>query len=502
MESLSIPCRRRFAGVRFRLFSSYRGGRSQSTMRAGKLWLVALGVSSVSAFTFAAGIGVRSILRPPGVRLDRDGAGAYPRIASADPAFSPRDDLRSATLYLEVLHKLRVYYVEPLPTNSELSAGTMEALLAAVGDPNTRLLSPVEMTAIQKAASGEMTGLGVVTTVQPVPIRGGGNSNVKVITVVGVLPGTPAAAAGLQAGDRITEIDGRWIAPMRLSYRDLAQVSDGLGAQDFAPLDPSQPIPPEVAEEIRRRRPQDEADRKRITRSLDLKSAQELLCNPNGGEHELTVARGEPAVTVKVKVKLGTATVPLVVAETPRPRLGVLRIRAFGKTTADQVRTALQGFGASGVQHLVLDLRQCSGGSLEEATEVAGALLGSVRLGILRGRGRMGKSEDRALSSTSIAAPFKPKRSVVMMDRGTAGAAELLAAVLKSVGGARLIGKPTFGDGTAEEIIRLENGNGICITHARMLTPDGQLFDGKGIAPDVDASDAEPIAIRWLEDGA
>jgi carboxyl-terminal processing protease len=70
------------------------------------------------------------------------------------------------------------------------------------------------------------------------------------------------------------------------------------------------------------------------------------------------------------------------------------------------------------------------------------------------------------------------------VDRGTAGTAELLAAALREQAGAKLVGSATFGDGTYQDVVRLDNGAGVSITRAKMLTSKGVEFDGKGLTAD------------------
>jgi carboxyl-terminal processing protease len=78
------------------------------------------------------------------------------------------------------------------------------------------------------------------------------------------------------------------------------------------------------------------------------------------------------------------------------------------------------------------------------------------------------------------------------VDHGTSGSSELLAAALRDYAGAKLVGTTTFGDGTEQELIRLENGAGISITRAKMLTSKGVDFDGKGLQADLPAT-GDPI---------
>src|SRR5262249_42774865 len=92
---------------------------------------------------------------------------------------------------------------------------------------------------------------------------------------------------------------------------------------------------------------------------------------------------------------------------------------------------------------------------------------------------------DKKLTARAGAPRFKPAAISVLVDGGTAGSSEGLAAALKDDLGARLVGKKTFGDGTEQQIVPLGNGDAVSITHAQMLSPRGTEIEGKGLKPDL-----------------
>src|SRR5262249_59670114 len=93
------------------------------------------------------------------------------------------------------------------------------------------------------------------------------------------------------------------------------------------------------------------------------------------------------------------------------------------------------------------------------------------------------------------AARFKPQAISVLVDGGTAGSSEVLAAALHDTLSARLVGSQTFGDGTEQQVVPLPNGAAISITHAQMLSPKGTVIEGKGLKPDYPAPPREQEAI-------
>lgn len=486
--------------------------------RKDQIWWVSATVLSLSAFSFFAGLGMRGLYG----RLTRgeqaNGLLGYPQVASAAQV-EPGSVQPQLTFY-EVLRKLRLYYVEPLPSNTVLSLGSVDAMLNSLNDPNTRLMTKTELDALRSASQGVLPGLGAVLTIDryngkesaeledeedeaPVPQKGKPAakppSGVRTITVVAVAPGSPAEKAGLQPMDRITEIDGRWIAPTHVSYRVLTQLTDDLGPQDGRPRDPEEPAdnrPPDpVREKLKK---EAEAARNRWKNATELPTVLPRLLGADKGEHELTIERGRPVKTLKVKVTLGTTKVDLADHRKLNDTTGYLRIFTFGGNARQQVEAALREFAGAGVKNLVVDLRESPGGSLEAARDIAGLMLGEAKFAVVNERGEDRKLVNRVINSRGPAI-FKPAAISVLVDGGTAGTSELFAAALREQANARLVGSQTFGDGTEQEIITLDNGAGISLTRARLLTSRGVAFEGKGLKPDAPAAgDPVEAAVKVL----
>ncbi|MGV3724958.1 MAG: S41 family peptidase, partial [Actinomycetota bacterium] len=316
-------------------------------------------------------------------------------------------------------------------------------------------------------------------------------------------PGGAAEKAGLHPGDRITYIDGRWIAPTHVSYRLLTQLTESLGPQDLRPRDPNdtEPIEPlPVDPEREKARKEAEEARARWKNSVELPVVLQSLVGGERGEHELTIERGHPAKTLKVKVALGRITAPQVESSKLNATTGHLHIRAFNPEVPVKVATALADFQKSGVKSLVLDLRQNPGGSIEAGREIAGMLMPGRKFAVLKERdATRTKVLDRALMTAASGAKFSPASISVLVDGGTAGTAELLASALRDQYGVKLVGSKTFGDGSQQELTLLDNGAGISITRAKMLTSKGVDFDGKGLKADVTPQgDAVEPAVKAL----
>jgi len=196
------------------------------------LWLSA-STAALLVFSFTAGFGLRELYAlasgrsGPQWQASQQVNALYRRFASRAGA-GAEPDMGPPQLYAEVLDRLRTLYVDKLPENTTLSYSSIEQMLASLYDPNTRLLMPGEAAAMKAEEEGNFNGLGAVLTVKrSTPAER--TSTERDVTVVAPLPGSAAEAAHLLPGDRITELDGHWIAPMHLWTREMAFLTDRYG---------------------------------------------------------------------------------------------------------------------------------------------------------------------------------------------------------------------------------------------------------------------------------
>jgi len=223
-----------------------------------------------------------------------------------------------------------------------------------------------------------------------------------------------------------------------------------------------------------------------ILKTIDGRHTRPL--GPPAGERLL---RGAPGSIVKLQI-LRAGSDPLdvsVVRERPTPALpsarmlaeavGYVKLPELSPRSADEVRDAVEGLARSGARRLVLDVRGAAFGQPAEAVRVAELFMKGGVVAKLTGR----KRADQILSAD-------PARSVwelplaVLVDRGTAGPAEIAAAALLDSGRATLVGEHTFGRAAVQRAIPLGTG-GLVLTVARYVSPKGNVIHGKGIAPTV-----------------
>jgi carboxyl-terminal processing protease len=217
-----------------------------------------------------------------------------------------------------------------------------------------------------------------------------------------------------------------------------------------------------------------------------------LIKGPPGSDVTLTVVHD--GRSRRVTLTRATITVPVVASAlrtVDGEKLAVIALDTFSTPGAHaQVYSAIRRRLKQGARGLVLDLRHNGGGLVKEAQLVASAFLSDGRIVSLRGRG----VEPQTLNATGDPIA-KSTPLVVLVDRDTASASEIVAGALQDHDRAKIVGTRTFGKGVFQEVIELRNGGALDITAGQYFTPKGRnlggggVKQGAGIQPDVKASD-------------
>lgn len=320
--------------------------------------------------------------------------------ASSSPALIKQD-------YVEALNLVRTHYagvVDPVRVTTSAIRGMLAAL-----DPHSTYLTPKEYSDFRQEQESEFYGIGVTINQR--------NGRVYILSVV---PGTPAAHAGLRYGDAILAVDGE-------------------SALEWTTQ--------EVARHVR-----GEKDR----------------------PVELTIERvGEPAPLV---VRLTRGLVPLPSIRTAfmiRPEVGYIGLTGgFQSTTADELDEHLRRLKAQGMKSLILDLRNNPGGFLDQAVAVASRFLkpGEAIVSI---RGRTRQRTFRAEADRTEDLPL-----VVLINRNSASASEIVAGALQDHDRALIVGETSFGKGLVQTVLPILRGSGgaVTLSTARYYTPSGRLI--------------------------
>jgi carboxyl-terminal processing protease len=338
---------------------------------------------------------------------------AIPASATAQSDTAVRAAVQAdTTVPRSVLSALRATivdrYVTRIPADSLARFKTAEALLASLGDRHTMLFSPRAFRDFQVAAGQHFGGIGARLAVRR-----------DTVYLASVLPGGPAAKAGLVAFDRIVAVNGRSLVGLR-------------------------------------------AD-----------SAVQLIRGPDGSTARLSVVkagRERPVALVR-----GAVAVPSVGGVALlEDHIGIVRLRQFGEGATAEVANAVGALVSAGARGVVLDLRGNPGGLLEEGLGVAQLFLPSGS-GLVEVRTRPGTPAQRARADEPPQYPTLPL--AVLVDGLSASASEILAGALQDAHRAVVLGRQSYGKGSVQETVRLPEGWVVKLTVARWYTPAGRGID-------------------------
>ncbi|MDD2422340.1 MAG: S41 family peptidase [Heliobacteriaceae bacterium] len=219
---------------------------------------------------------------------------------------------------------------------------------------------------------------------------------------------------------------------------------------------------------------------------MDVDVAVSKIKGPEGTEVHLTIFREAEQRFLDYQLNREKVNIPVVTAELAKQdsRIGVIRISQFNKTAAMEVDNALRNFRENKVQGIILDLRDNPGGELEAAVDIASNFVPQGP--VVHVVDRKGATETFNTTRSQMVLPL-----AVLINGGSASAAEIVAGAVKDVGTGSLVGTKTFGKGIVQSVIPLDGGAAIKLTTAKYLTPRLNDIHKIGIEPDVKV---EPVA--------
>jgi carboxyl-terminal processing protease len=315
------------------------------------------------------------------------------------------------------------------PNDSALIESAINGMLTSL-DPHSSYLSPRNFRDMQVQTRGEFGGLGIEVTME--------NGLVRVVTPIDE---TPAARAGVRAGDFITHLD-------------------------------NEPV-----------------------QGLNLQQAVERMRGEIGRAIVLRIQRQGADDPVEIRVVRDRIVIRAVRAR-EEGEIGVIRITQFNEQTSEGVRAAVEGFNRSlgdRLRGIVVDLRNNPGGLLDQAISVSDAFL--ERGEIVSTRGRHAEETQRYSARSGDVSRGKPV--IVLINGGSASASEIVAGALQDHRRAAVLGTRSFGKGSVQTIIPLAGNNGaIRLTTARYYTPSGRSIQARGIDPDIIVQQDVPEAER------
>jgi carboxyl-terminal processing protease len=299
----------------------------------------------------------------------------------------------------------------------KLMYGAINGMLREL-DPHSSFMKPEDYKELQIETKGKFGGLGIEITIRD-----------NILTVVSPLEDTPADKAGIQANDQIMKIDDM------------------------------------------------------TTQDMSLMDAVQKMRGPKGSKVKLTILRKGEHKPLEFELVRDIISIQSVKSSMLEPGFGYVRISSFQSGTANDLRKALNQLEAesSGLQGLILDLRNDPGGLLDQAVEVSDEFLDDGLIVYTGGRLENQKMRFEAHKKT------KPRTFpiVVLVNSGSASASEIVAGALQDHKRAIIMGEQTFGKGSVQTVIPLNDGSALRLTTSLYYTPSGTSIQAKGITPDI-----------------
>ncbi|WP_342563278.1 S41 family peptidase [Paenibacillus sp. FSL R7-0345] len=214
---------------------------------------------------------------------------------------------------------------------------------------------------------------------------------------------------------------------------------------------------------------------------LELNDAVAKIRGPKGSKATLKVQRTGSAEPLEFVITRDDVKLETVYATMEKDGVGVIEVTQFSMNTAERFKEELNNLEKQGMKGLVIDVRNDPGGVLQRVIEMAEQFVPAGKTIV------QVESKDKTREVSTSKGSSKDYPVVVLMNKGSASASEILAGALQQSAGAKLIGEHSFGKGTVQTSFERELGDGslLKITIAKWLTPDGTWIHGKGIEPDI-----------------
>ena len=326
-------------------------------------------------------------------------------------------------IFAEVLTQVKKHYVEEVQTD-DLVHGAVRGMLKTL-DPHSAYMTPEMYKEMRVETKGEFEGLGIQIGIKD-----------HYVTVIAPIEGTPAHAAGIQAGDVILKVD------------------------------------------------------ETPTKDLTLMEAVQRMRGPKGTSVTLTVRREGAPEKLSFTLVRDTIKIRSVRSRILDEHIGYVRISQFQESTPQDLGRELGKLQEEDAQGLILDLRNNPGGLLSSAVGVSEQFLQPDTL-VVSVKGRDGRKDEYRASP-----PTGPHEypMIVLVNQGSASASEIVAAAMQDWGKAVILGKTTFGKGSVQTILPLSDGSGLRLTTAKYYTPSGESIHSVGVKPDI-VVEPKPITV-------
>ncbi len=335
----------------------------------------------------------------------------------------------------QVYETIKNYFYQPERVDDQQALyGALKGVVEELDDPYSEFFNPSDLENFESSLEGEFSGVGIEISIKD-----------KVLTVIAPLSGTPAEAAGIQAGDKILKIDGESTEGITLS---------------------------EAAMKIRGE----------IGTIVTL-----TVLHKDDTQEDIPVVRD--------KITVVALTSKLVNDD----RIGYIHLSRFDSNVTLELDKAIASFDLNKLDGIILDMRNNPGGLLSAAISVSSRFVDKGVIVSTKSR----ISGDQNYYSSGNRVPNLP--IVILINGGTASAAEITAGAIRDHEMGILIGEQSFGKGVIQQLFNYADGSGLKLTIGEYKTPNGQAVQGVGLTPDIEVGedeDALDIATTWIEEHA
>ena len=341
------------------------------------------------------------------------------------------DIYKKIDLFGEVLEKINQEYVDEI-NQSESMDSAINGLLQSL-DPYSAYMSPEIFNEMQTETSGEFGGLGIEVSMES-----------GVVKVISPIDDTPAAKAGIKAGDYIVKIENTQVQGKTLS------------------------------------------------------EAVDLMRGPVGSSIELTVRRRGKKKALTFNIIREIIEIQSVKADLLEENIGYIRLTSFNENSSEQIQKNIKELeNNKSVNAYILDLRNNPGGLLSQAIEISDFFLDNGEIVSTKSRK---KSENRKWFAKK-GDITNGKILIVLINYGSASASEIVAGALKDHKRAIVIGENSYGKGSVQSIIPLKNDGAIRLTVAKYYLPSGKSISEVGVSPDIEVNEeGEEFRIKTDKD--
>tara|TARA_Y100001970_G_C14234827_1_gene861145 strand:+ start:1248 stop:2402 length:1155 start_codon:yes stop_codon:yes gene_type:complete len=332
-------------------------------------------------------------------------------------AYSENQDefYKKIDLFSEVLEKIQTEYVDEI-NQADVMDSAINGILQSL-DPYSGYMNPEIFNEMQTETSGEFGGLGIEVSMES-----------GVVKVIAPIDDTPAARAGIKAGDYIVRINGEQV------------------------------------------------------QGKSLMEAVDLMRGPVDTSVEITIRRKGLKKAKIFKIVREIIEIKSVVSRLINDEVGYLRLRAFNENSSYQLKKEISKLEKNkNLVGYVFDLRNNPGGLLSQAVKISDFFLENGEIVSTKGRKNRENRKFFAKKGDNI----KGKPLIVLINNGSASAAEIVAGALQDHKRAILLGETTYGKGSVQSIIPLKNRGAIRLTISKYYLPSGKSISEVGVSPDI-----------------